>query len=80
LPRQTQKKPVPDLLKQLSPRRSRAFAQHRDPLHDELVQIRRKDRQELSAFEQRGSLVKGFREDAVVKVQPPPDRDYLGIL
>ena len=41
-----------------------------DALHEELVEVRGEDRQELEPFEQRHALVDGFRQDPAVEFEP----------
>jgi hypothetical protein len=41
-----------------------------DALHEELVEIRGEDRQELEPFEQRHALVERFRQDPSVELEP----------
>jgi hypothetical protein len=53
--------------------RNALLAQHAQPTdtyHEELVQVRRRDRQELQPFEKRQAVVTGFIEDSLVELQP----------
>ena len=59
------------------------LAQHRHPLHEELVEIGREDREELDPFEQRRPLIERLGEHAAIEFEPPevpvePDRRQLG--
>ena len=47
-----------------------AGAHGTDALHEELVQVRGEDRQELEPLEQRHALVDGFRQDPAVEFEP----------
>ncbi len=47
-----------------------AGAHGTDALHEELVQVRGEDCQELEAFEQRHALIDGFRQDPAVELEP----------
>src|ERR1700733_11978298 len=39
-------------------------------LHEEFVEVRRKDGQELCPFQQRRAVIQGLCEDALIEVQP----------
>src|SRR5215510_3748336 len=45
-------------------------AKQRHPLHEELVEVRREDRQELGLFEERRALVHRFGKYAAVELEP----------
>ncbi len=47
-----------------------AGAHGTDALHEELVEVRSEDRQELEPLEQRHALVDGFRQDPAVEFEP----------
>ncbi len=63
-------KPAVNSRKQCFLLRRGLFPQDRDPLHEELVQVRRENRQELQPLEQRSALVQSLRQHAVVEIQP----------
>src|SRR5215467_1951918 len=60
----------PKLLQQLEPLRGRRLTQDGDAFHEELIEVRGKDRQEFGAFEQWRALIYCLSQDALVKVQP----------
>jgi hypothetical protein len=40
------------------------------PRHDEVIEVRGEDREELCLFEQRRAVIEGFGEHPLVEVQP----------
>ena len=46
------------------------LAQDRHPFHEELVEVRREDREKLGAFEQRRAIVESFGEHPPVEFDP----------
>jgi hypothetical protein len=46
----------------------------RNALHEELVEIRREDRQKLGAFEERRTRALRFRQHPAIEIEPSPPR------
>jgi hypothetical protein len=61
---------LPQALEQLSLRLGLSLAEQGHALHEELVQVRREDRQEFHPLEQRGALIERFRQHAGIEIEP----------
>ena len=59
------KNPFPHFSEQFDSLRRGRLTEHRDPLHEEFVEVRRNNRQELRPLEQRRPLVERLREYAI---------------
>ncbi len=47
-----------------------SFEQHGHPLHEKLVEVRGEDREKLRSLQQRRAVVKRFRQNPLVDVEP----------
>jgi hypothetical protein len=69
-----------DLRPQRGFRRRIALAQMRPALHEELVEVRREDREKLHALEQRRPFIERLRKNVLIEIEPPEipiDPDFL---
>jgi hypothetical protein len=63
----------------LAPARALA-AQQAAPLHEELVEVRREDGEELEALQQGSAVVESLGQDAAVELQPAEVAVQVGLL
>jgi hypothetical protein len=61
---------VPDFAEQFSSLLCRPLSQHGDAFHKKLIEVGSENRQKFRPFQQRVPIVNGFREYAVIEVQP----------